>query len=351
MAFAISQGGAFLFAILERSMRKQTTSFTGVNLGGWFVLERWLTPELFDGTEARDMYCFMQTPGAAKKLKHHLKTFITEADFRWLRDNDVTHVRLPVGYWVLEDDEPFTQARARLDWAFSMAKKYDIQLLLCLHAAPGSQNGNDHSGRIGLARWYTTERYRDKTLESLVALAERYGRHDQLWGIELLNEPKMKVFQRKLRCFYRASYEELDPLLKNDAYIVFSDAFSPRRLSGALRGRSRSVMDVHWYHFTAPTILPLRLYFWLVRTHGYLLRQLRWQQPVIVGEWASVLMHKKLPDDPGKRKALIKRHIELQQRAYEQALGSFYWTYKMQGEGGWNFRHMVESGELIIPKR
>jgi len=32
-----------------------------------------------------------------------------------------------------------------IDKAYEWAEKYGIGVLLCMHAAPGSQNGNDHS--------------------------------------------------------------------------------------------------------------------------------------------------------------------------------------------------------------
>ncbi|KAI0309518.1 glycoside hydrolase superfamily, partial [Amylostereum chailletii] len=59
----------------------------GVNLGGWLVLEPWLTPSLFDnaGNAAIvDEYTFgqYQDPAIARAaLKAHWDTWITEADF------------------------------------------------------------------------------------------------------------------------------------------------------------------------------------------------------------------------------------------------------------------------------
>jgi len=38
-----------------------------------------------------------------------------------------------------------TGALAHIDKAFEWGLKHGIAILLCMHAAPGSQNGNDHS--------------------------------------------------------------------------------------------------------------------------------------------------------------------------------------------------------------
>ncbi|MDY5113881.1 MAG: hypothetical protein SPE66_09255 [Bilifractor sp.] len=32
----------------------QNKPFHGVNLGNWLVLEKWMSPEMFDGTDAED---------------------------------------------------------------------------------------------------------------------------------------------------------------------------------------------------------------------------------------------------------------------------------------------------------
>lgn len=58
-------------------------------------------------------------------------------------------MRLPVGYWIIAPEKPYREGIRYVDWAFRMAEKYQLQVLLDLHGAPGSQNGNDHSGRAG----------------------------------------------------------------------------------------------------------------------------------------------------------------------------------------------------------
>ena len=52
----------------------------GVNLGGWLVLEKWMKPELFDGTDAVDETTLSQqlAPEELKRrLEEHRSTFIT----------------------------------------------------------------------------------------------------------------------------------------------------------------------------------------------------------------------------------------------------------------------------------
>lgn len=319
----------------------------GVNLGGWLVLEKWMTPALFAGTDAVDEYTFMQTKDAREKLRDHQKNFIREADFKWLRNNGVQAVRIPVGYWILEGDKPYVSAIGRLDWAFAMAEKYDIEVLICLHGAPGSQNGHDHSGKVGKAEWYASAQYRNQTIATLEALASRYRDSAKFWGIELLNEPKPGLFQLKLRAFYRNAYRVLARMLRPSTRIVFHDAFTPRLMNAAITGSARTMMDIHWYHFTflLHRWAPLWLYWWLITWHGNLAANLRHWQCIAIGEWSGVLSHQALRRYPKKQHdALQYEHVERQLRAYAHADAWFYWTYKTEDAGIWNYRSLVEQG-------
>ena len=69
----------------------------GVNLGGWLVLERWITPSLFAGMKAEDEWSYMQeTTDAKTRIERHRQDFITEADFKWIARSGLNAVRLPL---------------------------------------------------------------------------------------------------------------------------------------------------------------------------------------------------------------------------------------------------------------
>lgn len=323
----------------------------GVNLGGWLVLEKWMTPSLFAGTDAIDEYTLMQTPGARERLRDHQKNFIREEDFRWMHDNGITAVRIPVGYWILEGDDPYVSCIGRLDWAFRMAEKYDLQVLVCLHGAPGSQNGHDHSGQVGKARWYKSAAFRAQTIDVLAQLAERYRDHSNFWGIELLNEPKVGLVQWKLRRFYNQAYQRLVTILRPTTRVIFHDAFTPRLLSAAIWESPlyRTVIDIHWYHFAfmLHAWAPIGLYWQLIKWHGRLIRSLQHWQGVIVGEWSDMLADQYLKKYPtSMHHALLDEHLARQLAAYRYADGWFYWTYKTEARGDWHFRSLVEDGRV-----
>lgn len=89
--------------------------------------------------------------------------------------------------------------------AVQWAKQVGFTVLIDLHGAPGSQNGNDHSGLTGTEQFAYNRTNLVRTLNVLQNLSEEfrkeeYGgvvtgeyniRSDLNIGIELLNEPRL----------------------------------------------------------------------------------------------------------------------------------------------------------------
>ncbi|KAK7035721.1 glycoside hydrolase [Favolaschia claudopus] len=132
----------------------------GVNIGGWLVTEPFIAPSLFQNAQKNappgitviDEYTLLQAGGQAA-LEDHYKTFITEQDFMQIAAAGLNFVRIPIGFWAIEvlDGEGFLP---KTSWqyflkAIQWARKYGLRINLDLHALPGSQNGWNHSGRLG----------------------------------------------------------------------------------------------------------------------------------------------------------------------------------------------------------
>lgn len=322
---------------------------TGVNLGGWFIPEKWMSPDLFDGTDADDLYRLLKTKNGVQRYKTHLKNWITEQDFAWLAEHNVGVVRLPIGYWAAGAAEPYPDVSSTLTWAFLMAEKYNLQILLDLHGLKGSQNGKDHSGQIGETHW---KNYQAETIATLVRLAQKFGNSKAFWGIEIMNEPYIKGQYFTLLRFYRTAYRALKAVLPDGVNTVFSDGFLLLLFSGALRASRRHpvVMDIHIYampNFLTPN---KRIYFLLRRcVYWVLIRLCLLSQPVIIGEWSAVLPQRLFNQtNKEQHRALMAENIAEQQKIYRHATASMYWNYKTKGKGMWNFRSLVESDDLEV---
>jgi glucan 1,3-beta-glucosidase len=326
----------------------------GVNLGGWLVLEKWMTPALFAGLKATDEYTLCAAGGIAIQsgLRAHRDSFITKADFVWLKDHGIDAVRLPVGYWTFGDEPPYMGTIEYVDRAFAWAQETGIKVLLDMHAAPGSQNGWDHSGRSGACSWHSDEQNIIKTLEVVRRLARRYGRHAALLGIELLNEPKWTVPRGPLLCYYEAAYAIVRKECGPDAWVVFSDGFRPRRWKRKLRGPGYDhvYMDTHQYQTFNKRDKALDIAGHLHKTLRQVPRELsrmRRRHNIIVGEWSLALDGQSLRGLGEDQVAIAQRaYGAAQLLAYHQASAWFYWNYKTESGGVWSYRDCIEQGLL-----
>ena len=324
----------------------------GVNLGGWLIVEKWMTPSIFEGTDAVDEFTLSQTQSGRERIAHHRDMFIEESDFAWLAEHDVELLRIPFGYWLFRETEEYVSGVEKLDWAMEMAEKYHLKVLLDFHALPGSQNGNDHSGRIGDMKWFDDSVHRIESIKICLEAAARYKNSPALWGFEIINEPYFMWWKQwKLRKYYLVTYRRLMKLLPDHVYVTFSDAFRPWLLAGALwdNRRQRVAMDIHWYSFGVnwQKLPTLAAYYRIVKKR---IRTLKWLQkihPVIVGEWSMMLAQESYDKLEGQSlQAAEKDHLQQQLDAYDSALAHIYWSYKTESLGGWNYRDIVEKGLL-----
>ena len=322
----------------------------GVNLGGWLILERWMTGSVFEGTDALDEFSLSQTEAGRKAIEAHHESFIQESDFQWLKDNHIDIIRLPIGYWLFESTDNLVPHVQYVDWAMEMALKYDIEVLIDLHGLKGSQNGRDHSGKSGKVEWFHIAAYRKETLDLLEKIARRYADHPKFWGLQLINEPFPKLFNLKLRAYYKDAAKRLAGIL-HTTRVVFSDSFTPRLMSGVLPhiNSQPAVMDLHIYQPFRPWLTFISLDFFMrwLRWQTKLHKRLMKKQSVIIGEWSGVIRHEDLDKIPKEEQnAVTKKYIQEQLDIYNQVDAWFYWSYKTEGPGTWNYRSMVEAGMI-----
>ena len=326
----------------------------GVNLGGWLVLEEWMVPDVYRGVDAPDEYslCLALGDEAAGRLNRHRETFITAEDFRWIRDSGLNAVRLPVGYWALEAPKPYVESARFIDFALDQAHNNGLKLLLDLHGAPGSQNGWDHSGRMGPINWPKDPQNIQETLRVLESFAQKYGSHPALFGIELLNEPRDVVPLEILQKFYQDAYVLLRKTLDPQVAIVFHDSFRPLAWKKFMQepAFSNVILDTHLYQcFSAADKdrTALEQLAFAINRKTALDEMQREELPTMVGEWSLSLPGQAMDGLSPFQVASVKRaYADMQLLNYEGTRGWFFWSYKLQHASEWNFRYCVERGWL-----
>ncbi|XWS23861.1 hypothetical protein CRYUN_Cryun28dG0051600 [Craigia yunnanensis] len=131
---------------------------------------------------------------APQVMREHWRTFIVEEDFKFISQNGLNAVRIPVGWWIASDPTPpppfVGGSLDALDNAFLWARKYGLKVIIDLHAAPGSQNGWEHSSsRDSSQEWGKTDENIQQTVAVIEFLTARYAKSPSLYGVELINEP------------------------------------------------------------------------------------------------------------------------------------------------------------------
>ncbi len=356
----------------------------GVNLGNWLVLEKWMSPHLFDGTDAEDeFYLPTQLPKEVYEARMliHRSEYITERDFARISSIGLTHVRIPVPYFIFGDRKPFIGCIGELDRAFSWAEKYGLKILIDLHTAPLSQNGFDNGGICGVCRWSRTPEEVEFVLDVLEKLARRYEGRKGLFGITPINEPitepmwsTMDVPNRYkavdpelaagsapntmefLRGFYRRAFDRIAPHLGEDQYVVFHDAFRLKDWKEFLqedRFHGRVILDTHQYLMVAEAYgceqTPAGYVKYIEDVWAKDIAEVEEYVPVVVGEWCVFNSYAVGVDTKGgqtslngldfsgnqevftpeQKKMIYQTIANAQLLAWQKGSGYFYWSYKL----------------------
>ena len=145
------------------------------------------------------------TDNARTVLERHWDTFITQSDFYYLSGIGINTVRLPIGYWNLGPkfvqgtpfeavSDVYANAWPRVLRAVNQAGNAGLGVLLDLHGAPGSQNGQPHSGiSDGQTNLFSVPENMDKAIEVLTFLVQTFALVNNVVGIQILNEPVYDV--------------------------------------------------------------------------------------------------------------------------------------------------------------
>ncbi len=141
-------------------MLKKMGICRGVNLGGWLS----------------------QCDYSPERLNH----FIEEEDIARIASWGLDHVRIPVDYNVLEDDQGGYDAPGweRIDFALAACEKHHLKVVLDLHKTAGFSfdQGEAETG------FFDSESYQERFCHLWEEIARRYGHLSDQVVFELLNE-------------------------------------------------------------------------------------------------------------------------------------------------------------------
>lgn len=260
---------------LNQSWNWATDVIFGVNLGGWLNTEPFIVPGLYEryptgpAGKSIDEYTLSINMGdnLTAAMTEHYETFVTERDFMEIAAAGLNWIRLPIAHWAIEKypGEPYLE---RVSWnyvlkAFQWARKYGLRINLDLHTVPGSQNGWNHSGKLGTINWMKGPMglaNAQRTLDYLRTLAQ-FISQDQYKDVVpmfgFINEPNGANIDSAnpkgaVGTFYLEAYNTIRAVTGsgegNGPMLSIHDAFiGVDKWFDFLRGADRLAMDQHQY--------------------------------------------------------------------------------------------------------
>lgn len=134
--------------------------YRGVNLGGWL--------SQCDYSEDR------------------LNNFITEEDFKNIARWGVDHVRLPIDFNVLENDDGTYKEDGfdRVENAVQLADKYGLRIVIDIHKTAGFSFDHQENEK----GFFENESYQERFIRLWEELSKRFGKYSDIAAFELLNE-------------------------------------------------------------------------------------------------------------------------------------------------------------------
>eukprot|EP01080_Neovahlkampfia_damariscottae_P003167 gene3167-5483_t len=383
------------FAFLYLPHPKNPPIIRGVNLGGWFVLEPWITPSLFENQmngSIVDEYTFSKVHGFEKSkllLENHWKTWVTEKEIQELSSYGINHVRIPIGYWMFDvkPEEPWiSTSLPYLLTGLKWLKQSNIRVILDLHGAPGGQNGFDNSGVRGKKEWSSPENGK-RTIAVLSKITKIFSKsdfHGVVVGINIINEP-FQIDLELLRDFYKLAVLTMKKVSENpNLSLTISDGFQKLSTWENFEinlGTRNLFLDSHIYHvfdykllnFTNDQHVTLTC-----ETHKPLIKRSNKFIDTYIGEWSlartdctkwlngygrgsrfdgtfestnpigSCTLENNYKQWSTEYKEWMKRFVEVQMDSYEAGVGWFFWNFKAENSPHWDYLLGVREG--WIPK-
>ncbi|RYO96449.1 hypothetical protein DL766_003954 [Monosporascus sp. MC13-8B] len=362
----------------------------GVNLGGWLLLEPWITPFIFEATpdEVVDEFTYTEVLGPAEaktRLEEHWSSWITESDFGEIASKGLNFVRIPIGYWSVTplDGDPYVQGAYQwLGRALEWAQGANLKVMIDLHGAPLSQNGLDNSGRRGPVQWGQDNSV-DTTLNALNKIRDDFASHPAVAAIQLLNEPMgPQLDMNMVRQFMTEGYNNLQG---SNVAVAVHDAFQGVTSWNDWGADMPSlVLDTHHYQVFESGTLQLDAVGHAAAACGFGDLMATANKVTISGEWSGAMTDcakwlngrgvgarydgtfnfngqtsQRIGSCDGKYsgtvdqlseadRANIRRFIHAQMVAYEKADGWIFWTWKTESAPEWDFRMLTNAG--LVPQ-
>lgn len=362
----------------------QSRNNYGVNIGSCFVNEKWI----FDNIFIEDTDCELAAVKASikklgkkdaqKKFEDHWSGFMSNDDWKWLQDQQVTSVRVPLGYWHI-DGGAYTKGTKFEDYASNYAHawkifkshfiepaaKHNISVLVDVHGLPGGANGADHSGEktSGSADFWEDFSAQLLILDAFKFIAKDLKGYENIAGIQVVNESEWSDDAKRQKQFYAAAInlirEEDDEIP-----VIISDGWNPHQWVHWVQEKQSKtgylgiVVDHHVYRCFSDDDKNKSPQKIITDLQNDVLTNLNDDGKGVdfmVGEYSCVMdgqsWDKEGANNHRDQLVIDYGNKQVDVISKKATFGSYFWTYKFQsGNGGeWDFKTMSDKGAIKSP--
>lgn len=215
-------------------MRQFEGFMHGINLGGW------LSQSSLD--------------------KQHLDTFITEKDFETVKDMGFDHVRVPVDYLLVENEDGTekTEGYTYIDNAILWCNKYKLNMILDLHKTAGYAF-DEFETSLG---FFDSKPLQDRFVALWEKLSSKYAKYNDFVAFEILNEI---VDPDVTPVWQQISARAVNAIRKNapDSWIIYGGAIYNSIVSVPTLNAPIDDKIVYTFHCYEPLVFTHQGAYWI----------------------------------------------------------------------------------------
>lgn len=245
----------------------QVVPLRGVNLGGWFIMEKWMAP--LDSTNLPDTYSVIQKLdsrfGVATEqslITAYQQSWITTTDLDNIQASGFNLVRVPV-WWGqfyplanVSNSSWRADAFTELDWLVNAAAQRGIYVIIDMHGVVGSQSTSQDTGQQKSNKYWTSTADQTNTAYMWQQIAAHYNGNATVAGYDLINEPTGAPNTSSVWTAYNSLYNTVRAADPNHI-IIMEGAFGSWDWNmlppPSQYGWTNVVYEMHEYQFNGTT--------------------------------------------------------------------------------------------------
>lgn len=191
----------------------------------------------------------------------HYEAFLSEEDIRKIADMGFDHVRLPIDYEVLEqeDGQPIEEGYALVSRVVDWCKSAHLKIVLDLHKAYG-YDFND-AGAEGKNDLFTNEKLKQRFVRLWVRIATRFQEYDHV-VFELLNE----VVEKENAVLWNALIDETMKAIRTitrDIPVIYGGIQWNSVKTLKLLEQPKYENVIYTFHFYEPLLFTHQKAYWV----------------------------------------------------------------------------------------